>query len=202
MKRLLISTLCIAVSLSFSSCFLNLSKNNEKPQPLELDQVSVNDDYSIGIPKFMTKATSLNDEASLQYQNLFKETYVIVIDESRQAFIDALVAAEIYDSTKSVIDSYTDTQIQFTTSAMKVLSKSEVKKVMINGLSAETTELDGELEGVRAPITYFLTCVDGPDKLYMIMAWTLKDRKDDHRETFRQIAESFKVLKDAPVAAN
>ena len=201
MKRILTTALSVALCLSLSSCFMNLSKKNEKPENVEMETVTVND-YSMGVPKFMTKASNLNEDASLQYQNIFKETYVIVIDEGKQAFIDAYVDADAYDTTRSVIDNYTDTQLQLTTSSLNVLSKSETKKLTINGLAATTTEIDAELEGVSAAITYFLTYVEGPDNLYVIMAWTLKDRKDDHRETFKQVAESFRVLKDVPVAAN
>jgi hypothetical protein len=156
----------------------------------------------MGIPKFMTKTDGLNDEASLQFQNIFKETYVIVIDENKQEFIDAYKDLDTYDSTTAVIANYADTQVQLTTSSMNVLSKSELKFFPINGNKAANIEIDAEIEGVAAPITYFLTFVEGDENLYFIMAWTLQKYKDDYRETYGEIAKSFKTLGTVPVAAN
>src|SRR5688572_26412269 len=113
-----------ALSVILSSCVLNLFKDEKKEAKTELETVTVEGNYSMGVPKFMTQAKSLNDEASLQYQNIFKETYVIVIDENKQEFIDAYQELESYDSSTSVIANYADTQVQLTTSAMNVLTKS------------------------------------------------------------------------------
>src|SRR5690606_23595679 len=41
-------------------------------------------DYSVDIPTSLSKTENLNQEASLQYQNLLKELYIIVIDESKK----------------------------------------------------------------------------------------------------------------------
>jgi hypothetical protein len=78
---------------------------------------------------------------------------------------------------------------------MDVIKKTPVKKLKINGLHAASIEIDANIEGVEVPITYFLTFIEGKGKLYMIMAWTLADKKDNHRETFEQMAQSFKSLK-------
>jgi hypothetical protein len=194
--------LIFALSIVLTSCVLNLFKDEKKTAKAELETVTINENYSMGIPKFMTKATGLNDEASLQYQNIFKETYVIVIDENKQEFIDAYQQLQGYDSSTSVISSYADTQVQLTTSSMNVLAKSEVKFFPLNGLNAANIEIDAELEGIKTPITYFLTFVEGDESLYFVMAWTLQKYKDDYRETFAEMAKTFKTTATAPVAVN
>jgi hypothetical protein len=149
----------------------------------------------MGIPAFMTKATALNKGASLQYQNIFKEAYVIVIDENKQEFIDTYKKLSIYDTTRSVLSNYTDAQVQSITANIEVLSQKDATTSRINGLKAATVELDANVKDVKIPITYFLSFVEGNDKLYFIMAWTLQDKKDTHRDTFSRMVKSFRTFK-------
>ena len=44
--------------------------------------------YHVSIPDYMTKTYKLNDAASLQYLNASKETYVIVIEDSKDELTD------------------------------------------------------------------------------------------------------------------
>lgn len=182
----------VLFAISFVSCIPNKDKN-EKPETVALTPVSVNDgQYSMDVPEFMSKASSLNDGASLQYQNIFKEAYVIVIDEDKQTYIDAYKDLSVYDTTRSVIANYTDTQIQSTTSSLDVINKSKIESFKVNGLKAKSIEIDANLEGVSSAITYFITCVEGRNHLYLVMAWTLQDKKDKHRETFKQMVKTFR----------
>jgi hypothetical protein len=181
------------ICLSLSSC-LPSQKNEKDGGKIKLDTVAVNAEYSMGVATDMIKTTTLNEAASLQYQNIFKETYIIVIDEDKKEFIEAYEDLDNYDSTRSVISNYADTQVQLTTSHLDVINKKEISSLKINGLDATTTEIDANVEGVNSPITYFLTFVEGKEKLYMIMAWTFQEKKNDHRAAFMQMAKSFKTL--------
>jgi hypothetical protein len=181
------------VTFLMASCMLNGGKN-EKSAKNDYDTISINGQYSMHIPKFMTKAANLNNDASLQYQNIFKEVYVIVIDENKKEFIETYNNLGSYDSTRSPIANYADTQVQLITSNANVISKTEVANFTINGADAATTEIDASIEGIKTPITYFLTFIDGKDNLYMIMAWTLREKKETHRPLFDEIAKSFKMV--------
>lgn len=199
MKSAIPTSLLLAATLFVSSCMPGKDgKSKEEP---DLQTVTINDEYSMGIPKNMSKAKSLNDDASLQYQNMFKETYVVVIDENKQEFIDAYTGIEQYDSARTALENYADTQFQMTTANMEVLGTEEMSPLQINGLKAITTQIDGQVENVKFPISYFVTYIDGNEKLYMIMAWTLKDKKETNRPVFEQMAKSFKVIGTTPVAS-
>ena len=39
--------------------------------------------YALQLPSYLSKTNDLNEDASLQYQNPFRELYIIVIDESK-----------------------------------------------------------------------------------------------------------------------
>ncbi|HYC84685.1 MAG TPA: hypothetical protein VEB86_05655 [Chryseosolibacter sp.] len=191
--RYFLSSQIIAFSFTLISC-VNMLKDDKPGEPVELEPVSVNDQYSLAVPKYMTKTTALNEEASLQFQNIFKTTYVIVIDENKQEFIEAYKNVDAYDSSRSAVDNYCDTQVQLTSSGMEVISKTEIKSFDINGLAATSVEIDANVEGVPAPITYFLTFIEGKETLYMIMAWTFRVKKGTYRGSFEKMARSFKEL--------
>ena len=76
----------------------------------------------------------------------------------------------------------------------KIINKFNSKPFKINGLDAEFLELEAKVNGVEDEIFYFLTFVDGGEKVYMIMAWTVKNRKEEHKKTFKTIAESFELV--------
>jgi hypothetical protein len=189
------------LSLVLLSCSL-LPNKDEKGDNVELEAVSSLDgDFSLSIPAYMTKATTLNDDASLQYQNMFKEVYVIVIGEDKQEFINTFKKLDNYDTTRSPVSNYADVQVQATSANMNVISKTDIVRSKINGMRAAATEMDASVEGVSTPITYFLTFFEGKEKMYMIMAWTFQSKKDTYRNTFDKMAKSFKLLQNKPVTA-
>jgi hypothetical protein len=153
------------------------------------------EDYSMGIPSFMTETTTLHEDASLQFMNMFQEAYVIVIEESRDQFITAMQDADLYDSTTTVIMNYANTQLQLTGSKLNVASRGDVKTIRVNGLIGASAEMDATLEGVPSPISYFMTFYEGKNNLYMVMAWTLQSKKEQHREAFDKMARSFIAFK-------
>jgi len=156
--------------------------------------VSIDGYYQIDLPKFMTGTTGLNEEASLQYQSLLKECYLIVIDESKKGFEEVYRELEQYDDALSVLQNYRAARLQILSRTTEITQKSEPKSLKINGLDAESIELDAIVNGLAGEISYFLTFVEGEDNVYMIMGWTLKDRKTEHKKTFKTIAESFQLI--------
>jgi hypothetical protein len=190
-----LSAICIIVlSFTLSSCFLPTGKESKTKGDSELLDVKINNEYSMGVPTYMTKTTSLHEEAGLQFQNVFKEAYVIVIDEDKENFIKTFKDLGTYDSTLSVLSNYADIQVQSTSSRMNVTGKNELSTLKFNDLNASAIELDATVEGVSVPITYFLTFIEGNKKMYMVMAWTLKDNKDKQRGSFTDMVKTFKLI--------
>jgi len=188
--------LFVSLIVLLSSCDVKkfISEHlNDTGKKAELQQIT-GPGYSMGIPTYMSKATALNDEASMQFQNIFKEAYIIVIDEDKQKFIKTFKELSSYDTTQSVIDNYSSIQLQSVSSRSEVITKKEPENLTINGMEAAAAELDAKVEGVSAPISYFLTFVEGKTKLYFIMGWTLQNKKDTYRPDYLQMRNSFKEL--------
>lgn len=187
--------LFIAVGLSLNSCID--FKTKKKEQTLEnsdFKEVEINHQYRMGIPKYMRETTGLNKEALLQYQNIFKETYTIVIDESKEEFVKVFSDLDQYNDDISLIKNYRDIQLQLISERMNVEKQGEPIELKINGMEAEMVDLDGTVDGIDEKISYFLTFIEGTDNVYMIMSWTMTSRKETYKATFENMAKSFTLV--------
>jgi len=155
---------------------------------------TVNDQYSVNIPEDLTVTTSLNDVASLQYNNIYSEKYVIVIDEDKQSFIDILKSLNAFDPSKELIDEYADIQISGFGENLSISNQSKVMKTKINGMDARLFAFDATIDGVVDPISYWTGYYVGEDNLYTIMAWTLKSMKNDYEKEANGILQSLKEI--------
>lgn len=200
MKKNLALIFAIAIGPIFTSCINGDSGNptsenvKEAQEEISFNPVSINNEYEVSVPDYMTPAKDLNAEASLQYQNIYKETYVIIIDESKEDFVNAFQELGEYDNSMSTIENYRKTQLLFLMEGINLKKQTKPKSLTINGLDAEYVELDGIPEGLDLDIAYFFTFIEGQDKLYMVMAWTLGDRKMKYKSMFEQLSQSFKLL--------
>ncbi|WP_343488465.1 hypothetical protein [Allomuricauda sp. d1] len=185
----------LSLVLCSVSC-IDFSNNVKKDKLTDDDFIAVvtNEEYEVKLPKYMKEATGLNDEASLQYQNVFKETYFVVIDEYTDDFVSVFKDLGEYDESISVVKNYKNIQLQYFQESLTAYDFLEEKSLEINGLDSEMTYFDGKIEGVIYPINYCLAFIEGDEKVYMLMAWTLKDRKDKYRETFDKIVKSFRLV--------
>ena len=184
------------LSMLFCSACKNFKakENDSEPKDENFNIIGVNNEYQIEIPRFMNGTTGLNEEASLQYQSLRHEAYLLIIDEPKLGFEQVYRDLEQYDDELSVLQNYRDARIQILSRTTKIINKFNSKPFKINGLDAEFLELEAKVNGVEDEIFYFLTFVDGGEKVYMIMAWTVKNRKEEHKKTFKTIAESFELI--------
>jgi hypothetical protein len=162
----------------------------------ENDEITVGTGgYKISIPKHMTVSRELNDDASLQYQDIYKELYIIVIDEPKTDFIKTFSEPDIneYDDKLTPEKNYRIVQMKSMKEKMTLRGEPNVKKATINGLDAEIVDFTGAVEGVESDIYYKLAFVEGTKNLYMIMTWTLATDKDKNTEEMDQMIQSFKL---------
>ncbi|NAS29951.1 hypothetical protein GTQ40_03110 [Flavobacteriaceae bacterium R38] len=195
MKKTVKIFLCILLSISMTACLGLNDKKTENLSENDFNPVRINNEYVIRIPDYMRKANNLNDDASLQYQNTFRETYIIIIDESKSEFITTFKELGTYNDSVSVIKNYRNVQFQNFEEGLHIDSKSAPRSLIINGLNAETIEFSGQTDDIPLDITYFLTFIEGKNNVYMVMAWTLAERKDKYRNTFEKIVNSFQLIK-------
>lgn len=161
----------------------------------DFDQISVAEIYTLMVPKYMKRTTSLNSEASFQCNNMLKAAYCIVIDEPKDEFTSSFRLLEQYAEDKSVLDNYANAQIGFITEDLTVISQSDIENISINGLEARTMTMDASSKDIPHDITYFITFYEGSENIYMMMNWTLSSKKVKLSDTFDKIAQSFQEVK-------
>ena len=154
----------------------------------------VNDLYAIEIPSDLTMTTSLNSEASLQYNNIYSEKYIIVIDEEKQYFVDALNDADMYDESLTLAGNFAEIQLSSFSEEVTITNQSEVIDTKVNGMEARLFAFDAEVEGIDVGISYWTGYFVGKDRLYTVMAWTLKSDKDNFEEEANAILKSIEEL--------
>ena len=195
MKNLLKSIFAFVLLINVSSC-IDFSDNikKEKPVAADFNTVTINKEYEVQIPKYMKATNDLNDQASLQYQNIFKETYFVVIDEPKDEFKKAFLELGEYNDSLPLIANYKDVQLNFFKESLTDYEFISETTKKINGKNTEEISFNGKIEGVIYNIGYILTFVEGKEKVYMLMAWTLADKNDKYQETFEYISNSFREL--------
>lgn len=193
MKKL--SILILSICFSIISCKKIIdsaaSFGKDKVKVEDLKRINVNDEYAVSIPEYMTEITSLHEEASFEYANLFKETYIIVLDESKEEFINAFKEIEIYNDSLTPLENYSDFQLKSFKENIGalVINKLESK---IKKLPSEIHEFNGKVDGLD--IAYLVSFIEADSKMYMIMSWTMKDRYKKYKETFKLIHSTFKLI--------
>ncbi|PWL38544.1 hypothetical protein DKG77_09790 [Flagellimonas aquimarina] len=195
MKKLFAILLLTILGFSLTSCIDFKVKEKEGTSDIaNFNQVEINDEYQVSLPKYMRKTSDLNDDASLQYQNVFKETYVIVIDESKDEFVEIFKDLDEYNDNYSIAENYRDVQLQLFAESMNIEKETTPVSLDINGLDAQMVEIDGKVEGIEDKICYFLSFIEGDKKVYMVMAWTMVSRKNTYRADFENITKSFALI--------
>ncbi len=195
MKKTLKSIFALILLLQGSSC-IDFSDNIKKEELNDesFKAITINEEYKVKLPKYMKEAQNLNDEASLQYQNIFKETYFVVIDEPKEEFKEVFLDIGEYDESMPLLKNYKNAQLEFFKESLTTYEFINESSKKINGKDAEVVAFDGKVQGVIYDISYLFTFVEGDDKVYMLMAWTLKNKRDKYQETFEYISDSFTVL--------
>lgn len=179
MKKITILLLTI---LSLNSC-----QSGDEQQT-----VTIENKYSVAIPSFLTKASGLNDDASLQYQHAWKEFYVIVIDESKAEMQRALENYNLSESYSEDIKSYSDLILKVFEQTISVSNKSKIIDTIVNNMPARLLTVSGRVEGIDA--YYSLAFIQGKERYYQIMAWTLSSKEHEYKDKMNRIMYSLKEL--------
>jgi hypothetical protein len=156
-------------------------------------RIVINDEYSIMIKNHMTKATDLNDEASLQYSDIVEELYIIVIDEVSSEFKVAFQEAGDWDSTMTMAENYRRVQMASLKEALELKSKPAVQKTTFSKYPAEIVDFVGKVEGIEPLIFYKIGFIEREGKLYMIMTWTLDEMRSKHNTEMTNMVKSFRA---------
>ncbi len=147
--------------------------------------VKIKKQYSVELPSFLEKTDALNPESSLQYQNVTKEFYILIFDESKNGAHQALKTLGL----DADFTSYSDAMVKDIKASLQNSDFSEIENVTINGLEARTFSVTGYIDGVH--IYYQMAHIQGKNNFYQIMTWTAPSRKEEYGPEMDTIINSF-----------
>ena len=171
--------------------FISCNTSKETLQQEDLKQIDVNGLYSLSVPKYMDEMKTLNDDASFEYANIFKEVYTIVIDEKTDDFVKTFEAIDMYDKEKTALENYDIIQKKYLGEGIENLIITPTELSEINSLKAKQSYFNGEVDDLK--IAYLISFIEGGDNLFMVMSWTLADRLEKYDSTLKLIHNSFKL---------
>ena len=157
-----------------------------------LKTVTIEDKYSISLPSFLSKGNNLNEDASLQYQNLLKEFYVIVIDEQKSELQRALVQYDLTETYTNDLTGYSELLLNAFEQGVYVTQKSEPIDTLINNMPAKLITILGRVNGID--IFYSIAFIEGERRYYQIMTWTLLSRQYKYEDKMSEIIHSLVEL--------
>lgn len=169
----------ILITLLLLSC-----KNNDKPQTAKYKNL-----YTLQLPGHLTKTDELNDDASLQYKNEFREFYTIVIHEPKSELNTVLKKNYPEGFYTPDLKGYTDILINGIDENIIHEEKTTTQPKTINGLPANVAELSGLSDGLEIFIK--IAFIEGKDNYYQVMVWTLANKKNEHLPAMNTIIDSF-----------
>ena len=133
----------------------------------------------------------------MQYANLAREVYFIVIDENKKDFIDVLKDLDYYDEYASPLENFSVNMMEYyrENDVFGKMGSMKNAKFFAGDSPAEMFFGESVFSFDLEPTVYtymFISFVSGKDSFYQIMAWTLKDGKERYREDLESICLSFR----------
>ena len=193
---LLISSLLVLISCKeiVKSVIKNTieDSSSESISDYNFNTVEVDSLYTLSIPKYMKVMNNLNDEASLQYGNIYKDVYTVVINEDKQDFIDYFKEIGEYNDKLSVIDNYAYGQVNYFKEQIVDDKVEPYGLAKIKDYSARQYKIKGKIDGIE--IGYIIAYIETEGDLFMIMNWTSLNRFSRFENTFEVITASFEYI--------
>ena len=139
--------------------------------------VNVNNQFTMTVPDYLSKAENLKPGADFQYSNRYRNMYVVVFSDKKDKDFQTYYAEQI-----NVIK--------------KVLDKPMVNdslSVEIAGAKGIHTEIAGKMQGEM--VYYSVLTLETKDKFYQDCIWTRgEDRKLKYGKDIERILLSFKLI--------
>jgi hypothetical protein len=148
-------------------------------------EVKVNNRYSISIPDYLQPCADLHKDASLQYQNVDKDIYAIVIDEKKATMQDYSLDYDIDLYFNSIAS-------QPFLETIKDGKVSPPGRQNIDGHKALIAEITGKID--QNDVYYRLCVIESDYEFYQILIWTRAQNKDKYLPDMTRMIESFKEL--------
>jgi hypothetical protein len=151
--------------------------------PEGYERVEVDGKYSLDVPAFLKETEDIALDATLQYENPYRNLYIIVMeDDKRSSGMDF----EAYH--KMAVGRITEDPL------LEEPTIEDEEEKMVNGLRAIETSIFGTMDE-KEIIFYKHMTVDGEETYYQVVIWLRGEkRRLEYEETIDSVMRSFREL--------
>jgi len=135
--------------------------------------------FQLTVPAGWSKTTELNDKGDIQAANKLEELYVVVLIEAQEDF-----------STNITLDDFTDITRKSLMSNYQSPQATSLESISINGNEARQYELSGTT--ATTAVVLLVTTVKTSSHYHQILAWTLRSKMHQNRDTLKQVVATFR----------
>ena len=153
-----------------------------------VETVKVDGKYTLDLPSFLNKTDDLNKAASLQYKNEMREFYVLVMDEPKENFHEVLNEGGL--DYERDLNGYSEILAKDIAESSAIEITPKLQKTTINNLNARLLNFEGVVNGVN--VYWKIAYIEGKNRYYQILTWTLPEKKEKNAEAMDAIINSFK----------
>lgn len=171
--------LLLIAALSLTSCDKDAKRT-----------VKIKGKYTVQLPGSFEEAKNLNKDASLQYQDIYKDMYVIVIDEKKTGVKNLLEENAMTDVYNPNLKGYSDIIIHGIDPSIIIDSMPPFKEAQINGLKSRQVTFEGTSQNLD--IVWKFAFIEGKDTYYQMMVWTSAQNRLKLEKEMEDIVHSFK----------
>lgn len=136
-------------------------------------QITLNNRYQIEIPTYMRETNELNPNADFQYQNQFRNRYLIIFQKPKNNSLQVFAKQRTNKLLQNVRDS--------------VVTKSSPTE--INDVPCYEKVISAKVGKER--IYYKLMFYEGKEYFYQLVIWTRDDKLAPFKQDIETIAKSF-----------
>ena len=134
------------------------------------------------VPGGWREQKQLNEAAILQAAHPFQEMYVVIIEESKQDYVES-----------ATLDEFAALSRNMMIATVKGPEATDPVPIVVSSYPAREYELAGSVENIK--VKYICTAVETPKHFYQIVTWTLPSHYQKNQAKLRQVTQSFKELK-------
>ncbi|MBC7904276.1 MAG: hypothetical protein H7Y27_12680 [Gemmatimonadaceae bacterium] len=186
--------LFLLIIFFFASCNLPLSNDasnkslaKEIAEKALFDRVLIDSTAELQIYASMTKTDELNDEASVQFADNFKELYLIVIKETEENVTNFLTLDGETD-TASFLRRYADSMARPLIEGQPKHEYSIKFTGKNNGMTMLRSDFFARQENID--VYYQMAVHKSADYYYTVITWTLKSRKELYEKVMETMCRS------------
>jgi hypothetical protein len=177
----------IIILIFLTSCIENTKAHKQNERKV------VENKYSVFIPEYLSETTGLNQYTTFEYENIEKDFYVIIIDESKDGFSKA-VEQKKYDVTPDINGYYEVVKYHFENETnlkdFKVFDEifelnNAEKKITFTMTGIDMTD--------NYPVYYRYSIIESKTRYYQIMSWTNQKNAKKVISDMNNIINSFRI---------